>query len=350
MCELETPRFLLSPLKEEDLEDMYLSYARYEEVTRYLTWAPYSAKEEGRDFLLSQIEREKKGEYVMGIREKESGRLIGSIDVVAYYPHGVQIGYVLSPSYWRKGVMREAFSRSLFYLFFEKGYDYCLMRADEENTASNALITSFGFHFAKKILVKNYRYGFRMGNLYYLSKKEYFSSYLGKYRIKYSDEEYPLRKEGWEAKPRVIARAIVEREDEKIALHEVVRDDIFGKDKYVETPGGGIKCGERLEEALIRECEEELGMLVSPQIYLGSVEDEYRLIGRKNITHYFYAKVLKKNAVPQKVSRGDSLIANTLWLTKKEAYEKMKENANARVPFLVKRRELPFLELFKEDN
>ncbi len=70
------------------------------------------------------------------------------------------------------------------------------------------------------------------------------------------DKEFPYR--GF-ATLRLTARGIVLDERGKVALHRIKRNDLFGDQEYFETPGGGVDEGETIEQALMRECREELG-------------------------------------------------------------------------------------------
>jgi hypothetical protein len=62
-----------------------------------------------------------------------------------------------------------------------------------------------------------------------------------------SDQEYP------QAKPikeiREIARGLVSDGHGHFAVHHVIRNDIFGKFDYYETPGGGVDQGRNAGES-----------------------------------------------------------------------------------------------------
>lgn len=142
---------------------------------------------------------------------------------------------------------------------------------------------------------------------------------------------------------RIVSRAIVFNEEGKIALHRIHRDDIFGKEDYFETPGGGVDEGETPEEAVIRECKEELGEDIEVLRGLGVVKDAYNLIHRKNENHYFLCKKLSQGE-RHFVSEGDSLIQETLWVSIEEGIALLKGQSDHGVSALVKARELPILE------
>jgi hypothetical protein len=42
---------------------------------------------------------------------------------------------------------------------------------------------------------------------------------------------------------RLVSRAIVVTEEGLAAVHHLIRDDVFGKFDYYETPGGGVDNG-----------------------------------------------------------------------------------------------------------
>jgi 8-oxo-dGTP diphosphatase len=160
------------------------------------------------------------------------------------------------------------------------------------------------------------------------------------------DEEYPFT--GFNH-IREIVRALVLDEKGQVAVHVVERDDRFGKQTYFETPGGGVDEGETPEEALKRECREELGYEIEVISEIGEVDDAYNLIGRQNHNRYYLAK--RMSFVGKHfVSPGDSFIKKTLWVSLDEAivlYEKMPDHLVSR---LVKNRELPIFRLAKKLN
>ncbi len=154
------------------------------------------------------------------------------------------------------------------------------------------------------------------------------------------DKEFPYR--GF-ATLRLTARGIVLDERGKVALHRIKRNDLFGDQEYFETPGGGVDEGETIEQALMRECREELGEEVKILCPLGVVDDAYNAIRRRNQNHYFLC-LKRSQGKAHFVSAGDALIQETLFLPLDEAIQKMASQPNELVSMLVKQRELPVLE------
>ncbi len=157
----------------------------------------------------------------------------------------------------------------------------------------------------------------------------------------YQDYEYPY-KGIYES--RNIARAILMNEEGKFYFHHLFGNDLFGHRDYYETPGGGVEKGETLIEALKRECLEEVGYDIEVIAPIGEVIDYYNLIHRKNNNHYFLAKVKGEQKPIHFVSRGDSLIQETIAVSLKEAKSLYSVKAVTPIARLVCQRELTVLE------
>ena len=104
----------------------------------------------------------------------------------------------------------------------------------------------------------------------------------------YKDEYFP---KSYIDHDRLVSRGIIINEKNEILMLYISRDDEFGTVAYYETPGGGVKKDETLQMAVIREVEEECGLLTSIVAEIGIVEDDYNLIHRHNVSCYFLLKV-----------------------------------------------------------
>lgn len=87
--------------------------------------------------------------FRLGIELKETGELIGIIDVVDHIDGAPEIGYVLGRAYWGRGYMTEALS-AVTYCLFSEGFDKIVIEADERNIGSNSVIKKNGFVFTHK--------------------------------------------------------------------------------------------------------------------------------------------------------------------------------------------------------
>jgi ribosomal-protein-alanine N-acetyltransferase len=116
---LETPRLVLRPVTLDDLEDMF-AYSSDEQVTRFLRWGPHRTLADTESYLrevLREYEEGKDGPW--GIEYRETGKVIGSIHLMAInLTHSkAEIGFVLSRSYWNRGLASEALTKVLEYSF-----------------------------------------------------------------------------------------------------------------------------------------------------------------------------------------------------------------------------------------
>lgn len=167
---------------------------------------------------------------------------------------------------------------------------------------------------------------------------------MQEYRFK--DDQFPF--EGVKEE-RLVARAVVLDEKNRVALHTVTRFDLGMpyEQTYFETPGGGVDEGESVIEAAKRECEEELGYEIEIIAPLAVVDDYYNVIKRHNINHYFLARRKKKVGV-HFVSSGDTLIKATHYYPIEEAIALVEGQDEKYISGLVRQRELPVLRIAKQ--
>ena len=156
------------------------------------------------------------------------------------------------------------------------------------------------------------------------------------------DNEYPYTET---KRVRTVVRAIVLDEENRIALHHILghQPDAFGLRDYYETPGGGVDEGEDLIAALRRECREELGYEIEIIAEIGEVDDYYNLLFRKNLNHYYLCRRKGAFQGTHFVSRGDSLIHDTVWVDIEEAMRLYEGHRDEKLARLVFNREYPVL-------
>ena len=121
MPTLETERLLLRPIRVSDAPDMF-AYAQDPGVTRYLLWRPHPDISHTREYLEYLA-----GRYRLGMHHewamiyKENNRMIGTCGFTSFdLPHNsAEIGYVLHPDFWGKGLAKEAVMRLMAFGFAE---------------------------------------------------------------------------------------------------------------------------------------------------------------------------------------------------------------------------------------
>lgn len=167
MKELVTKRLLLRKLREDDSSSIFNSWASDPEVTKYLQWDPHESIEDTKKILAIWLnEYDDPKTYRWGIALKDSGELIGAIDVVGYSKDQAPIiGYCLARKYWNNGYMTEAFKAVVDFLF-DEGFTSIRICAIRENIASNKVILKNGFtlfrqedydHKGNKVIINQYR-------------------------------------------------------------------------------------------------------------------------------------------------------------------------------------------------
>lgn len=146
---IETPRLILRKITAEDTAAMF-SYGSNEEVAKYVTWDVHktiSDTEAFIRFVQDQYANQKVAPW--GMEYKETGEFIGTIDFVWWKPNqqSAEIGYVLAPEYWGKGITTEA-ADAIIRFGFEK-MDLVRIQAKclVDNIASARVMEKVGMSF-----------------------------------------------------------------------------------------------------------------------------------------------------------------------------------------------------------
>ncbi len=117
--ELHTDRLILRKMLVSDAADMF-EYARREDVTRYLTWNPHPDRLYTREYLEYIGGRYSAGMfYDWAIEYEPDRKMIGTCGFTAFNctHDSAEVGYVLNPAYWGKGIASEALARVLRFGF-----------------------------------------------------------------------------------------------------------------------------------------------------------------------------------------------------------------------------------------
>ena len=147
---IETKRLILRPFRPTDLDDFY-RYASVEGVGEMAGWKHHESMDETRKILNLFIDNDN----VFAICLKENDRVIGSLGVEKYgleekltefdgY-YGRELGYVLSKDFWGRGLVPEAVTAVIEYLFHELSYDFLLCGYYNFNERSRRVQEKCGF-------------------------------------------------------------------------------------------------------------------------------------------------------------------------------------------------------------
>ena len=153
---LESERLLLRQFNEDDLFDFY-TYASVPGVGEMAGWPHHENIDKSKEILETFIKEKK----VFAIVYKQNNKVIGSIGVEKYGLEdklseffdyqGREIGYVLSKDYWGQGIMPEAVSMVINYLFNELNYDFLLCGYFDFNAQSKRVQEKCGFKPYRKL-------------------------------------------------------------------------------------------------------------------------------------------------------------------------------------------------------
>lgn len=152
---IETPRLILRPWRETDLEDYY-EYASVEGVGQMCGWMPLKDIEESRRILGLFINEKK----TLALELKENGKAVGSIGLetrdadleIAEQLRGREIGYVLNKDYWGRGLMPEAVKAVIDYCFRELDFDWLTCGHFLWNSQSRSVVEKCGFRYVKDVI------------------------------------------------------------------------------------------------------------------------------------------------------------------------------------------------------
>ena len=147
---IETSRLILRRAVREDTEAMFRNWASDPEVTKFLTWPAHSNIAVSEMVIGSWLqEYEKESYYQWMIVLKELDEPIGSISVVRQNDRveEAEIGYCIGRRWWHKGIVSEALSAVIEYLFTEVGVNRVAARHDPNNPHSGGVMRKCGMKY-----------------------------------------------------------------------------------------------------------------------------------------------------------------------------------------------------------
>ncbi len=174
---IETDRLRLRRICRYDRDDMY-DYARREEVSRYLLWSAHPDKDYTKKLIDHLLCLYRSGEFFdFAVEYRENGKMIGTCGFASVDEKNncAEVGYVLSPDYWGRGIASEALGAFLRFGFCDLELSRMEARYMIENTASRKVMEKCGMTFEgihrKKLLVKG---GYRDIGVCSILAEEYF--------------------------------------------------------------------------------------------------------------------------------------------------------------------------------
>ena len=146
--ELATERLLLRRVTMEDAPEIF--FLRSDPIVlQFLSKEPAATIKEAEDFVVKVNNDTDNNESILWViaLKEAPGKVIGSIGYwrMTKEHYRSEIGYVLNPQYWRKGIMKEAIMKVLDYGFNKIGLHSVEARINPDNIASASVLESTGF-------------------------------------------------------------------------------------------------------------------------------------------------------------------------------------------------------------
>lgn len=174
-----TPRLSLRAMRVGDSADMF-SYASLTQVTEYLLWQPHESERATKRYLEYAQKLYRSGEMVdWAVTLKETGRMIGTCGFASLdgENRSGEIGYVLHPDFWGKGLAAEALRAVMQYGFETLGLHRIEGRHMRGNESSGKVMQKCGMHYEGTLRDSLYVKGrFRTIVMYSVLEEEYAKS------------------------------------------------------------------------------------------------------------------------------------------------------------------------------
>ena len=147
----ETKRLVLRPATRAEAPIAFESYTANPEVSRYMIWRPHrSVAETDQFFSRCEDVWEKRLAYPWSLWLKADGSFAGMLEA-RVREHTVDIGYVLVPRLWRRGLMSEAVAGLVEWALGQPGIYRVWAVCDVDNVASARLLASVGMQLEGRL-------------------------------------------------------------------------------------------------------------------------------------------------------------------------------------------------------
>jgi len=144
---LETDRFVLREIKQEDSSDIF-HYFSLDEVTKFYDVESFTSVEQAEELIQRWNDRFKKEQAIRwGITLKSENKVIGTCGFHGWAKnhYKAHIGYELAPEYWGQGYMTEVVKKIIEFGFNHLALNRIEAYVEPKNTGSRKLLENIGF-------------------------------------------------------------------------------------------------------------------------------------------------------------------------------------------------------------
>lgn len=146
---INTDRLSLRKYQTGDAPDMFKNWANDSDVTKFLSWKPHNNIEATKEIIEQWVSKYENNVYNWAIKLKEIAEVIGGISIVRLDEtcYSCEIGYCMSRKHWGMGIMSEALTAVIEYLFTEVGFNRIAAMHDTNNIASGKVMIKSGMKY-----------------------------------------------------------------------------------------------------------------------------------------------------------------------------------------------------------
>ena len=144
---LQTERLILREVTLQDAEDFFVA-RKDKETMKYIGKPLHKTISETEDLIKKIMEGIRNNEVISwAIALKENQKFIGTISYhrIEKENYRAEVGYMLLPAYWRRGLVNEALKTVLNYGFTKMNLHSIEAKINPRNTASSNLLKRNGF-------------------------------------------------------------------------------------------------------------------------------------------------------------------------------------------------------------
>lgn len=134
---LVTPRLVLRRPQPDDLADLHAAMS-HPAAMRYWSTPEHETLDDTRAFLRTMMDAPDSDDFLV----EYQGKVIGKAGCWQF----PDLGYLLHPDHWGKGLGHEALTAVITHLFATHDLDLLTAEVDPRNGASIALLSRLGFH------------------------------------------------------------------------------------------------------------------------------------------------------------------------------------------------------------
>jgi len=160
--EMEGERIVLRKLMPSDASDIYENLRDKDMVkwTLNIPW-PYRKRDAMKFVRKARYKMKKRSGYAFGIVLKETGRVIGVVDLIRvdWKNKNAELGYWLGKKYWGRGLTTEAVKLMLKFAFERLKLHMVYATLFEENIASRRVLEKAGFKLEGVMRECRFKYG-----------------------------------------------------------------------------------------------------------------------------------------------------------------------------------------------